>query len=146
MLLLLRMSSGEAWNTAMNPNLAPTPTPTPNPNPDPTPTPTPNQAWNTVMHDTAIQPAATRAAGAHVLYGGWEGKVTLTPTLTLTLTLTLIPTLTLTLTLPKAECNDDPETCGLSCCGSEGLAVAYFLSFQARVRVRVRGASYQGWG
>ena len=99
------------------------------------------------MHDTAIQPAATRAAGAHVLYGGWEGKVTLTLplTLTLTLTLTLIPTLaptlalaltlalTLTPTLPKAECNDDPETCGLSCCGSEGLAVAYFLSFQSAV-------------
>ena len=42
MLLLLRMASGEAWNT--------------------------------VMHDTAIRPAATRAAGAHVLYGGWEGK------------------------------------------------------------------------
>jgi hypothetical protein len=71
MLLLLRMASGEAWNT--------------------------------VMHDAAIRPAATRAAGAHVLYGGWEGK---------------------------AECDDDPEACGLSCCGSEGLAVAYFLSFQ----------------
>jgi|TARA_B110001469_G_C9291796_1_gene159894 hypothetical protein len=52
MLLLLRMASGEAWNT--------------------------------VMHDTAIQPAAVRAAGAHVLYGGWEGK---------------------------AECDDDLETC-----------------------------------
>ena len=71
MLLLLRMSSGEAWNS--------------------------------VMHDCAIQPAAVRAEGAHVLYGGWEGK---------------------------AECDDDSETCGLSCCGSESLAVAYFLSFQ----------------
>ena len=71
MLLLLRMSSGEAWNS--------------------------------VMHDCAIQPAAARALGDHVLYGGWEDK---------------------------AECDDDPDTCGLSCCGSEGLAVAYFLSFQ----------------
>ena len=78
MLLLLRMASGEAWNT--------------------------------VMHDTAIRPAATRAAGAHVLYGGWEGK---------------------------AECDDDAEACGLSCCGSEGLAVAYFLSFQVAVVVVV---------
>ena len=78
MLLLLRMASGEAWNT--------------------------------VMHDTAIRPAATRAAGAHVLYGGWEGK---------------------------AECDDDAEACGLSCCGSEGLAVAYFLSFQVAVVVIV---------
>ena len=88
MLLLLRMASGEAWNT--------------------------------VMHDTAIRPAATRAAGAHVLYGGWEGK---------------------------AECDDDAEACGLSCCGSEGLAVAYFLSFQVAgvvvvvvVVVRVRAS------
>ena len=70
MLLLLRMASGEAWNT--------------------------------VMHDTAIQPAATRAAGAHVLYGNPKS---LTVTLVLTLTLTLTVTLTLTPTRSSRPCS-----------------------------------------
>jgi len=30
----------------------------------------------------------------------------------------------------RNPCIDDPETCGLYCCGSEWKAVAYFLSFQ----------------